>query len=76
MFTPARIFLAIGVAVQAFPQLADAAKLAWWISPACACLGIFCQVITATTGPVQYNSKDNETAKAVVAMAKNYKQES
>ena len=74
MFTPARIFLAIGVAVQAFPQLAEAAKLAWWISPACACLGIFCQVITATTGPVQNSAKDNQTAKAVVAMAKTFKE--
>lgn len=70
MLTPARIFLALGVVCQGLPQLAGANKLPWWLGLTFAGLGIFCQVITAATGPVQNNAALNQVAKEAVKQAK------
>lgn len=70
MFTPARICLAIGLAAQAVPMMAHADKLPWWMGIALGCTGIFCQVITGVTGPVQNDSKLNAIAQQAISQAK------
>ena len=70
MFTPARIFLALGLAFQAIPLMAGADKLPWWAGMFFGVTAIFCQVVTGVTGPVQNNSSMNAVAKEAVKQAK------
>lgn len=70
MFTPARICLALGLASQAVPLMSGAEKLPWWAGLVFGGLGIFCQVITGVTGPVQNNAALNAVAEEAVKQAK------
>lgn len=70
MFTPARIFLALGLAAQGIPLMAHADKIPWWLGIVFGVMGLFCQVITATTGPIQNSSSLNAVAKEAVVQAK------
>lgn len=63
MFTPARFCLALGITAQGIPLMAHADKIPWWLGITFGCLGIFCQVITGFTGPVQHDASQQAAAK-------------
>lgn len=70
MFTPARIFAALGLTCTGVLTLADASILPPWAKLAIGAAGMFCGIITAATGPVQNNSQLNAVAKEAVSQAK------